>query len=316
MSHFHHKKFILILILAISLWSCLAFLSDTQQILISVKHISLKRIIIILGLSALNYWFRIIRFNFFTQRVAVRPIKKDINTLIFFSGLSMNLTPARVGEVVKAYFQRQFFKESFARMAPIAFVERLCDALAMLMMMSLGVLAFKLGFGVFLFLILIAGTIILILHKRTLSERMAVYLERFSWGKKMASPLRRVLQTSYRLTGILPISWGTVLGVAAWSAEALGLFVLAQSVGVDFSLRNIYLSVFTFAAAAAAGFVSILPAGLGVNELSTIGLLEKLLALSSAEAIVVTFAFRLATLWFGVMLGIVSLIYLEKRSKL
>lgn len=315
MSHLHHKKLILLIIITVITWSLIALLSDYHQILASIRHISLKRLLVVLALSSLNYWIRIIRFNFFTRRVAVKPIKKDLNSLIFFSGLSMNLTPVRVGEVVKAYFQRQFFGESFARMAPIVFIERLTDALAMLIMMSLGVLAFKLGLAMFLFLIIVALSIIFILHQRHLNQKITFLLEKFPFTHKLTRPLNRILQTSYHLTSFVPIIYGTFLGVIAWSVEASGLWVLLGSTNITLSIRTLYLTLFTFSAAAAAGFVSIIPAGLGVNELSTIGLLKNLIGVSAPDAIAITFAFRLVTLWFGVILGIISLIYLENRLK-
>lgn len=313
MSHIHHQKLVVLLILAGVVWTLIALFSNIHQIFGSILHISTKRMLIVLGLSSFNYWIRIIRFNFFTRRVAVRPIQKDLNSLIFFSGLSMNLTPARVGEVVKAYFQRQFFKESFARMAPIVFIERLTDALAMLVMMSLGVLALKLGLAIFLFVIFITLMIIFVLHQRQLNEKITSLFEKFPLTRKLTKPLHRVLQASYRLTSFVPIAYGTFLGVVAWAAEAAGLWTLIGSTNIPLTISNLYLSFFIFAAAAAAGFVSILPAGLGVNELSTIGLLEKLIGVSSPDAIAITFAFRIVTLWFGIFLGLVSLVYLERR---
>lgn len=315
MIHIHHRKLIALLILTGIIWSSIALFSNLDQILASIRHISLKRLLLVLALSSFNYWLRVIRFNFFTRRVAVKPIQKDLNSLIFFSGLSMNLTPARVGEVIKAYFQREFFGESFSRMVPIVFMERLTDALAMLVMMSFGVLAFKLGLAMFLFLIIIAFAIIFILHQQQLNQKLILFLEKFPFTRKLTHPLRRVLQTSYRLTGFLSIIYGTFLGVIAWSVEASGLWILLGSTNVVLSLKTLYLSLFTFAAAAAAGFVSIIPAGLGVNELSTIGLLKNLIGVSAPDAIAITFAFRLVTLWFGIILGIISIIYLENRLK-
>lgn len=304
-----------ILIVAGVIWTGIALFSNFHQILASIRHISLKRLLVVLALSSFNYWVRIIRFNFFTKRVAIKPIKKDLNSLIFFSGLSMNLTPVRVGEVVKAYFQRQFFGESFARMAPIVFIERLTDALAMLIMMSLGVLVFKLGLAMFMLLIITALFIIFILHQRHLNQKITSLLEKFPFTHKLTRPLNRVLQASYRLTSFIPIIYGTFLGVIAWSVEASGLWILLGSTDIALTARNLYLTLFTFSAAAAAGFVSVIPAGLGVNELSTIGLLQNLIGTSAPDAIAITFAFRLVTLWFGVILGIISLIYLENRIK-
>lgn len=315
MKHIHRGKLVSLLILTGILWSGLTLFSDTDHILESVKHLSMRRMLTVLGLSSINYWIRVIRFNWLTQRVAQAPIKKDVNTIIFFSGLSMNLTPARIGELVKAYFQQKLFGESFARMAPIVFVERLSDSLAMLLMMSVGVLAFRMGVGLFLTLVVLVSVVVLVVHRKQLGRRVVRFVQNIPGGTHLATPVDRALSTSYRLTGFWPLTISTALGVCAWVAEASGIWVLLGGVGIPLTTMTLYLTWFTFSVSAAAGFLSVVPAGLGVNELSTIGLLEKLVGLTFSDSLVVTFAFRLVTLWFGVFLGLVSLIYLERQIK-
>src|SRR3989338_9355176 len=111
------RSLIGLLIMAGAVWSLLGVFSDWEHLAASLRQISLKRMLLVLGLSSVNCWIRLARFNWLTGRVAVAPIKKDINSMIFFSGLSMNLTPARIGEVVKAFYQQKLFGESAARMA-------------------------------------------------------------------------------------------------------------------------------------------------------------------------------------------------------
>ena len=299
-----------------AVWSLLGVFSDWEHLAASLRQISLKRMLLVLGLSSLNYWIRLIRFNWLTKRVAVAPIKKDINSVIFFSGLSMNLTPGRVGEVVKAFYQQKLFGESAARMAPIVLAERLADSLAMLVMIWVGVLSFRMGEEMFLGLLIIVGFIVFILHRRNLGRKVVEILAGFPRGRKLAEPFSRLLSSSFNLTGWQPMAVGTLMGVVAWVFEAAGLWVLFLAAGIDVSIKTFIMTMFIFAAAAAAGFVSIIPGGLGVNEISTIGLGQKLLGLGYPDALVATFAFRAVTLWFGIMLGIMSLMYLERvRSK-
>lgn len=319
MQYVKSSRLINFLIFSGILLGYIALFSNFHQIVASVQQIAVERLVIVIGLSLINYWIRIIRFNFFTRRVAIHPINKDVNALIFLSGLSMNVTPGRIGEVIKAYLQRRFFGESFARMAPIVFIERLTDALAMLSMMSLGVLAFKRGLILFIVFVMTVFSMIVILHQRGLAEYMISLLEKFSIAKKAAKKasrsFRRVLDASYRLTNFFSIVVGALLGIVAWSTQAVGLWVLLGSTGQPLSLSNLYLSLFIFAAAAAAGFVVLVPAGLGVTELSMIGLLQQLASISASDAVAITFAFRLATLWLGTFFGLTSMAYLERRMR-
>lgn len=304
-----------IVVLAGVLWSVLALLASSQDVLRSANLISSKRMLVVFLFSCANYWIRAIRFQWFTKRVAKQPIKKDINTTIFFSGLSMNLTPGRVGEVVKAYFQHRFFGESFARMAPIVFFERLTDGFAMLILMSIGIHSFQLGKDLFLILVFFALFLIALLHWRRLGTFAISVLKRLPYGKAGSSSFERALFSSFELSEGKSLFFGTALGLIAWILEASGLWFLIGAIGVPMTLGNFYLILFIFSVSAAAGFLSIIPGGIGVNELSTIGLLEKLLHVQYADALVVTFAFRLVTLWFGIVLGITSVVYLERRLK-
>jgi uncharacterized protein (TIRG00374 family) len=179
--------------------------------------------------------------------------------------------------------------------------------------MSIGVLAFGIGSGVFWILVAIAATVIVLLHWQEAGHRVVGWFHRFPFGKKLASPLERALTSSYELTRVRNIGAGTLLGVTAWALEASGLWLLVVALGVPLSLSSVYLVWFVFSVSAAAGFLSILPGGLGINELSTIGLLERLLHVPYADAVVATFAFRLATLWLGIVLGVIALVYLEKK---
>jgi uncharacterized protein (TIRG00374 family) len=228
----------------------------------------------------------------------------------------MNLTPARVGEVVKAFYQQKLFGESAARMAPIVLAERLADSLAMLIMIGVGVLSFRMGEGMFAALLLIVGLIVLILHRRDLGRKVAELAKKFPRGEKLGESFSRLLASSFKLTGWRPLTQGTLMGLLAWTVEAAGLWVLFLAVGIDFSIKTFVMTLFIFAAAAAAGFVSIIPGGLGVNEISTIGLGQKLLGIGYSDVLVATFAFRAVTLWFGILLGMMSLVYLERvRSR-
>lgn len=314
MKYIHRGRLVGLVIMVGALWSILTLFSDSKEVLISIKHLSYRRVIIVFLLSSINYWIRVVRFNWLTNRVAKAPIRKDINTIIFFSGLSMNLTPMRIGEIVKTYFQHRLFKESFARMAPVVFVERFSDGLAMILMMSFGVFAFRLGVSVFAALIVVVGFVILLFHWRRFGSFAVAVVQRIPRTDRFIAPLQRALFASRRLTSIWPLGLSTLLGVVAWVAEASGLLVLLSNVGVQPTIASLYLTWFTFSVSAAVGFISVLPAGLGVNELSTIGLLERFLRVSYSDALVVTFAFRAVTLWFGVLLGLVSLIYLERQS--
>ena len=297
------------------LWSLLGLFSDFKDIVTEIKNVSIWRLTAVFILSAGNYWIRVIRFNWLSKLVAKAKIDEETNSMIFFSGLSMNLTPARVGEVVKAYYQQKFFGESFARMAPVPVMERLADGISMLVLMSFGVLSLKFGVQAFGLLSGLIVVMILCLRQKRLMKAIFYLGSKVGVTKKIAVSLERALDSFYRLSSLRPLILSSALGVVAWGLEASGLWIMIGAVGVPNTISNLYLTLFIFSISAAAGFLAIIPAGLGINEISTIGLLEKLIKINFSQALVVTFVFRLVTLWFGIFLGLASILYLERRLK-
>jgi uncharacterized membrane protein YbhN (UPF0104 family) len=309
------RQAIRLFLIAAVLWGLLGLFTDMKDVVREIKNVSIWRLMAVFILSAGNYWIRVIRFNWLSKLVAKAEINEETNSMIFFSGLAMNLTPARVGEVVKAYYQQKFFKESFARMAPIPVMERLADGISMLVLMSFGVLYLKFGVQAFGLLSVLILTIIICLHQRKLMKVFFYLGSRMKFIKKITVSLERALDSFYRLSSLWPLILSSGLGVLAWGLEASGLWVMIGAVGIPNTIANLYLTLFIFSISAAAGFLAIIPAGLGINEISTIGLLEKLIKINYAQALVVTFVFRLATLWFGIFLGLASILYLERRLK-
>jgi len=309
------KQAIRLFLIAAVLWGLLGLFTDMKDVVREIKNVSIWRLMAVFILSAGNYWIRVIRFNWLSKLVAKAKINEETNSMIFFSGLAMNLTPARVGEVVKAYYQQKFFKESFARMAPIPVMERLADGISMLVLMSFGVLFFKFGIQAFGLLSLLILAIILCFHQKKLMKIIFYFGSRIGVTKKISVSLERALDSFYRLSSLWPLILSSGLGVVAWGLEASGLWIMIGAVGVQNTISNLYLTLFIFSISAAAGFLAIIPAGLGINEISTIGLLEKLVKINYPQALVATFVFRLVTLWFGIFLGLASILYLERRLK-
>ena len=309
------RRAIRLFLIAVILWGLLGLFTDMKDVVREIKNVSIWRLMAVFILSAGNYWIRVIRFNWLSKLVAKAKINEETNSMIFFSGLAMNLTPARVGEVVKAYYQQKFFKESFARMAPIPVMERLADGISMLVLMSFGVLYLRFGVQAFGLLSVLIITTILCLHQKKLMKIFFYLGSRIKFIKKITMSLERALDSFYRLSNLWPLILSSGLGVVAWGLEASGLWVMIGAVGVPNTIANLYLTLFIFSISAAAGFLAIIPAGLGINEISTIGLLEKLIKINYPQALVVTFVFRLVTLWFGIFLGLASILYLERRLK-
>ncbi|MGH2562156.1 MAG: lysylphosphatidylglycerol synthase domain-containing protein, partial [Thermomicrobiales bacterium] len=76
-------------------------------------------------------------------------------------------------------------------------------------------------------------------------------------------------------------------------------------------------ATFVLAVSSLAGGASMLPGGIGVADASVAGMLLVLVedeAMSRTVAVAATLMIRFATLWFAVLLGVLAVIALERRT--
>lgn len=268
----------------------------------------------ILVLTMINYGVRTIRWKFFLDSL---DVKVDMQTAwwVFISGLAMTVTPGRVGELVKSYFLKKLAKVEMSASAPLVVFERLSDGLAMVVLMSGGLMMTQYGVYAVGLAVVMAAVFILVLHQRKLMEAILRLTLRLPVVDKYFGHLNNFYQSSMTLVKWRVLLVGWLLSLVAWAAEAVGFYLVLVGLGVDDSWNTLLLAVFIFGFAAIVGFATFLPGGLGVAEGSMVGLLVLLVHVDSSTAAAGTLLIRLCTLWFGVAWGLVALVYLQRRVK-
>jgi uncharacterized protein (TIRG00374 family) len=93
--------------------------------------------------------------------------------------------------------------------------------------------------------------------------------------------------------------------MVSWLGEGIGMYVILRGLGVPGGWQTLSAAVFALSFSIVIGSASTLPGGLGASEASIAGMLALLLHLPADTAAAATLLIRLATLWFGVSLGLV-----------
>ena len=215
---------------------------------------------------------------------------------IFVAGLSMTITPAKLGEVLKCGLLRRSFAVPVRRSAPVVLAERVTDATGVV------VLAIAGGAGTERWPLLAAavvGVALVILLVRS------PFLGRFP-GLGEAPGAAAALLESRLLAGM------TALSAVSWFCECLAAYVCVRGLELDLSLVD---TIVVFSLGSLAGALSFLPGGLGVAETSMTGLIRVLGDVSKAAAAAATILIRLATLWFAVAVGLVALGVEERLAR-
>ncbi|HPG58956.1 MAG TPA: lysylphosphatidylglycerol synthase transmembrane domain-containing protein, partial [Candidatus Wallbacteria bacterium] len=132
------KKIIIGSLLGAAVFIIIAFMADYKKVAAALMDFPLKLWPFILFLSLMNYAFRLIKWDFYLEKLDIK-IPRLSSALIFFSGFIMAITPGKMGEVLKSLLMYEHHGVAVTRSAPAVFMERLTDVLALLFICASGV---------------------------------------------------------------------------------------------------------------------------------------------------------------------------------
>jgi uncharacterized protein (TIRG00374 family) len=229
------------------------------------------------------------------------------------SGLTMSLTPGKVGEVLKCYLVKERTGIPMAQTAPVVLAERITDFLSLVFIAIIG--AYLFGYGE----LLVIGTGVffiafaIVLGQKQLLLGLIKYLEKFNFFKKYSLKIVDAYASTYELLKIKTLIKMTFLSIPAWLFECFSLYLILYFYGEN---TSVILSSFIYSFSTIAGSITMLPAGLGVTEGSLTFLMINF-GIGKGEAVGATFIVRIVTLWFAIFVGLVFVtIYQKKYGKI
>lgn len=262
----------------------------------------------ILGLVALSYVGRYFRWVYYLRVLGI-SIPTGINSVIFAAGLSMAISPGKLGEVLKSLFVKQVSGDPVARTAPAVVAERATDGTGMVLWGMLGVLAFDYGPGLLLLFLGITVLGIAVLRSKRLSVLAERWMAKLPVLNRLAPHVGDFHGASNTLLGARSLTVGTVISFLSWGLECLAVYLCALAVGAN---QPFLVVVFIFAVSSLAGALSFVPGGIGVAEAGLVGMFAAVAGLAGGEAAALTLVIRVATLWFATLIGIGGLLLVRR----
>jgi len=263
-----------------------------------------------IGLSWLNYLLRFAKWELALAWLAVRKDAPNLtlarSLTIYLAGLSMSITPGKVGEVLRSLLLKASDGIPFTRTAPVVVADRLTDLVALVLLSLVGLSRYPsiLPAIVVAAALVIIGVVILgsprILHN---CLELASRLPLIGSTTHRLEPMIESAATVLRLRGVLALS---ALSLAGWSLECVGYWAILRGfAGVAPELRA---CVFLWSASTLVGALSFLPGGLGATEGSLVYATQRILPMVTPPiALAAALLGRVATLWFGELVGSVAL---------
>jgi uncharacterized protein (TIRG00374 family) len=265
------------------------------------------------ALALANYVLRFARWQLYLSRQGVR-VPTGSSALVFGSGLSLSITPGKLGELVKAFLLRELHDVPVTLTAPIVVAERVTDLIALVVLAVVGVAAYGLAPAfVAVAASLVAVGLVLLAWTRP-TRALIDFVTAPARMRRLREPLHETLGHLATLCRPLTLVAATAIAVPAWGCECLGFALICNAFpGVHIELG---LAAAIYAGTTIAGALSFLPGGLGVTEgAMTLALIDGAAHMDRATAVDATLLTRLATLWFAVVLGVVFLAVARRRIR-
>jgi len=291
------------LVLAVAVYFILAVVSGLGDLSAALDKLNWSLLPAIFGLVTLSYAGRFTRWLYYLHILKVHvPLGK--NAAIFAAGLSMTISPGKLGEVIKSVFVRRVSGAPVARTAPIVVAERATDGTGMVLWGLLGALSFSFGLWTILAFLTLTILGITVLRSKKLSLLAERVLLKLPLLNRLAPHLSDFHGASNELLGVRPLIVGTSISFLSWGLEIFAVYLCAVAIVADL---DFLLVVFVFTVSSLGGALSMVPGGLGVAEAGLAGMFIGLGDLAKGPAVALTFLVRLATLWFATFIGIIGL---------
>jgi uncharacterized protein (TIRG00374 family) len=224
----------------------------------------------------------------------------------------MSVTPGKFGEVLKSFLLKNISGTPVSESAPIIFVERITDFLSVLLLTIAGAVFFDYGLVTVIITSAAFVALTIIINNRRLSLGIIGYLEKIKFIGKNITKIHSAYEASFKMLRFKPLYEMTFLSILAWLPECFGFYIILTNFNVQVS---VFWSIFVYTFSIIIGALTMLPAGIGVTEGSLTYFIFNQTGVMNT-AVSATIIIRIATLWFAVIIGIISLSYFKKRNKI
>lgn len=294
---------------------------DLGRVTAALAGYAWSAVLLALVLSSFNYLLRFLKWELCLGWLHVRGsgpedapnLTRGRSLLIYLAGLSMSVTPGKVGEVLRSYLLRLTDGVPFARTAPIVVADRLTDLVALVVLSLVGVSQFREYLPVVLVTLALVVFGVVVLGTPRLCRGLLDLIARLPGLAGVAARAGALVDSSAALLRLRPLLVLSLISVVGWGLECVGYWLIVRGlVGAEASLA---LCTFLWSTTTLIGALSFLPGGLGATEGSLAVLVTRLaVGVSQPAALATTLLIRACTLWYGEVVGGLALAVLVRRA--
>ena len=304
------KKFLLLFGFLIFYVVFIAY-SDFQEFSINISQFDFSYLPIILAFVFLGIMIKSLRQQLLYKQIGVF-ISFKTGILLFISGLSMEATPGGSGELIKSYYLKKKFGYPLAKTFPTVIMERLLDLTGIAgILLIVGLLLDN--YSIISLMLILLSTLSLIFasgKKKKLFNFLLSIIEKIPILKKQASSFSESYQVFGELTSGKIMTKTLGLSFFVWMTDAIMIYFIFMGFNLNF---DIIFSTFSMYGSLLLGVLTMVPAGIGVTEVSFVEILRGE-GVDTATSTSLVILFRLVTIWFLTVLGFCATRYFIKNN--
>ena len=304
------KKFFLLFGILIFYVIFIAY-SDFQEFSVNISQFEFSYLPIILAFVLLGIIIRGTRQQLLYKQIEVF-ISFKTGILLYISGLSMIVTPGGSGELIKSYYLKKNFGYPLAKTFPVVIMERLLDLAGISgVLLIVGLLLDN--YNIILSMLILLSIVSLIFvsgKKEKLFNFLLSILEKIPILKKQATSFSESYQVFGELTSSKIMTKTLGLSFFVWMTDAIMIYFIFIGFNLNF---DIIFSTFSMYGSLLLGVLTMVPAGVGVTEVSFVEILKGE-GVDTAVSTSLVILFRLVTIWFLTALGFCATRYFLKNN--
>jgi len=297
------NKIVIIIIFTVAIYSAFIITSDITTISEKILDIEIEFFIIIGILVTLGWLILFARWHLLLKNSNISiPIKSSF--LVYMSGFALSLIPGEVGDLVKVQILKNRFNVSRSQTGGIIFSEWFYTAIGLVSLTLTGVVFFELGglIGIIFSIILIS--LITIIKSKKIFLKFSKLISKIKYLSNFTKNIEESYDVIQESTKIKIAIISILLSISFWVLETIIVYFVMSRFGINgieiFEIMSIYTTAIIL------GFISFLPFGTGVVEISLASFLnQKGVELSTGLTVIIII--RLLTRWYPVIVGFIVL---------
>jgi uncharacterized protein (TIRG00374 family) len=297
----------LVALAAMAGYAMLLTATDGDRTLAALNHIESGGLAVVLALVVCGYTVRFVRWDAYARCEGFR-LPLGPHFLYYLAGFAWSATPGKAGEMVKSLYLRPH-GVPYSTSIGMFFSERLVDVWVMVCLALMFVLdARDYALPAIGMVIAMTGALVWLFRSNHLDAVSGWMGRRRSERvRSVAEGVLAVLRAARRLLVGRTLWLGGPLGFLAWGLEGIAFYLLLAQFGLVVSPT---VAMGIFAVSMLVGALSFLPGGIGGTE-AVMGLLLVAAGANIGDSLVIVIVFRIATLWFAMLLGIIATVVLR-----